>query len=101
MKRFLTLLLILLLFCGGTSAETVARQINAPETYQAAYYSNTGRTKITVDATVHVPDVESIPTYAVTMSSRILPLETYDFPCDSQLTIDAIDGTVIDRNYGY
>lgn len=67
MKRFLTLLLILLLFCGGTSAETVARQINAPETYQAAYYSNTGRTKITVDATVHVPDVESIPTYAVTV----------------------------------
>ncbi len=32
---------------------------------------------------------------------RILPLTTYDWPCHSQMTIDAIDGTVIDRSYGY
>lgn len=32
---------------------------------------------------------------------RILPLATYDWPCWSLMTIDAIDGTVIDRNYGY
>lgn len=32
---------------------------------------------------------------------RILPRETYDWPCYSLMTIDAIDGTVIDRSYGY
>ena len=35
------------------------------------------------------------------MGSRILPLATYNYPCYSLLTIDAIDGTIIDRNYGY
>ncbi|MBQ4640837.1 MAG: hypothetical protein IJB69_10050, partial [Clostridia bacterium] len=35
------------------------------------------------------------------IGSRILPLETYDVPCYSLMTIDAVDGTIIDRNYGY
>lgn len=35
------------------------------------------------------------------MGWRILPRATYDSPCYSLMTIDAIDGTVIDRNYGY
>ncbi len=35
------------------------------------------------------------------IGARILPRETYDWPCYSLMTIDAIDGTVIDRSYGY
>ena len=35
------------------------------------------------------------------MGNHILPLATYDFPCYSLLTIDAIDDTIIDRNYEY
>lgn len=68
MKRLLSLVLvccILLPLCA--SAETIKEQINAPETCQAEYFSNTGRTKITVDAAVYVPEVERIPTYAVTV----------------------------------
>lgn len=66
MKRLLAMICALLLpVCAG--AETIARQIGAPESYQAEYYSNTGRTKITVDAAVYVPDVENIATYAVTV----------------------------------
>lgn len=68
MKRLLSLVLvccILLPLCAR--AETIKEQINAPETCQAEYFSNTGRTKITVDAAVYVPEVERIPTYAVTV----------------------------------
>lgn len=66
MKKLMASLFALLLpLCAG--AETLSHQINAPETYQAKYQSNTGRTSITVDASVYVPDVESIPTYAVTI----------------------------------
>ena len=68
MKRLLSLVLvccILLPLCA--SAETIKEQINAPETCQAEYFSNTGRTKITVDAAVYVPEGERIPTYAVTV----------------------------------
>ena len=66
MKKMLALLLALMLpVCAG--AETIAQQINAPSTYQAEYQSNTGRTKITVDAAVYVPEVDVIPTYAVSV----------------------------------
>lgn len=66
MKKIIALFFALLLpLCAG--AETIAQQISAPETYQAEYCSNTKRTKITVDATVYVPDVEIIPTYAVSV----------------------------------
>ena len=56
MKKIISLVLmccILLPLCA--SAETIREQINAPETCQAEYFSNTGRTKITVDAAVNVP----------------------------------------------
>ncbi len=66
MKRLLAFICALLLpVCAG--AETIARQIGAPQTCQAEYYSNTGRTKVTVDAAVYVPEVENIATYAVTI----------------------------------
>lgn len=67
MKRFVACLLVLVLFACSAGAETIADRIGAPEAYQAEYQSNTGRTRITVDASVYVPDVESIPTYAVTV----------------------------------
>lgn len=35
------------------------------------------------------------------MGVRIHPLGNIDWPCYSLLTIDAVDGTIIDRNYGY
>ena len=64
MKKLIALLLALMLpLCA--SAETIREQVNAPETYEATYYSNTKRTKITVDAQIIVPDVEQIPLYAV------------------------------------
>lgn len=66
MKRVFVFFLLLLLVCHSAGAETIAQQIGAPETCQAAYDSNTGRTKITVDAAVRVPEVDVIPTYAVT-----------------------------------
>ena len=132
MKRIFAFLLVLTLLCPVALAD-VQSQVNAPETFQAEYSSNSGRTKITVNATVYIPKVEIIPTYAVTVrdftvdegihltqllrpdqtwnrwsSERDLPYdamrESYagaNNPCYSLLTIDAIDGTIIDRNYGY
>lgn len=35
------------------------------------------------------------------IGTRVHPLTTVDWPCYSLLTIDAVDGTIIDRNYGY
>lgn len=68
MKRLFSWILIgclLLPLCA--SAESIKDQINAPDTYQAEYQSNSGRTRITVDAAIYVPDVEVVPTYAVTV----------------------------------
>lgn len=64
MKRLLAIICALLL-PACACAETIAQQIGAPEIYQAEYASNTGRTKVTVDAKVYVPAVERIATYAV------------------------------------
>ena len=103
MRRLLASLLVLLLFCGGAEAETIARQINAPETCRAEYFSNTGRTKITVDATVHVPEVERIPTYAVTvrdftveegirLTKLLQPDQTWErWPGEQDLPYDEMD----------
>lgn len=68
MKRLLSLVLmccILLPLCAG--AETIRDQLNAPDTYQNTFQSNSGRTLVEVNASVYVPEVESIPIYAVTV----------------------------------
>ena len=39
--------------------------VNAPAHVEEIYYSNTGKTIITVDASVEIPQAESIPVYAV------------------------------------
>lgn len=73
MKRFLLLVLVgCFLLPLAASAETIAHQVGAPESFQASYYSNTGKTAVLVDAAVYVPDVERISTYAVTGRDFIL-----------------------------
>ena len=66
MKRLLSLVLmccILLPLCA--SAETIAQQVNAPDRYQATYYSNTGKTEILINAVVHIPNTDHVNTYEV------------------------------------
>lgn len=67
MKRLLSLVLmccILLPLCA--SAEPIRDQIGAPDTYQNTFQSNSGRTRITVDAAIYVPDASSVNVYEVT-----------------------------------
>ncbi len=65
MKRCFSALLILCLLMSTACADTLREQLDAPATYQATYFSNTGNTTILVDAAVYVPDVSRISTYAV------------------------------------
>ena len=64
MKRLLCLLLALCLPMTAL-AETVAERIGAPESWQGECQSNTGKTRVFVDMTVQVPEVEAIPIWAV------------------------------------
>ena len=72
MKRLLCLLLILCLPATAL-AETIAERIGAPETWQGEFQSNTGRSHIYVDMTVEVPNMDSVPIFAV--RSRTISLE--------------------------
>lgn len=64
MKRLLAIFCALLLpVCAG--AESIRQQVNAPDRYQASYYSNTGKTEILVDAVVYIPDTDHVSTYEV------------------------------------
>ena len=64
MRRLLCLLLALCLPMTAL-ADTVAERIGAPETWQGECQSNTGKTRVFVDMTVQVPEVEAIPIWAV------------------------------------
>lgn len=64
MKRLLCLLLFMLLPMSAL-ADTIAERIGVPETWQGECQSNTGKTRVLVDMTVQVPDVEAIPIWAV------------------------------------
>ena len=64
MKCLLALLLALCLPASAL-AETVAVRIGAPETWQGEFTTNTGKSHIYVDMTVQIPDVETIPIWAV------------------------------------
>ena len=66
MKRFIACLLVLLLFACPASAETLADRLGAPSHVEDAFKSNTGKTVITVDAEVFVPDADRVPVYSVT-----------------------------------
>lgn len=67
LKRFFTALLAITLYAVPAGAVSVREQTEAPWSYQNTYYSNTSRTAVTVDASVYVPEVEEIPSYAVTV----------------------------------
>ena len=54
---------LLLAMCGVPAL--AASAVNAPAHVNDTYYSNTGKTIITVDASVEIPQVECIPVYAV------------------------------------
>lgn len=61
MKRLLSLVLMCCFFlplCAG--AETIKDQVASPDTIQTTFSSNTGKTVITIDAVVHMPEVEEV-----------------------------------------
>ena len=64
MKRLFALLLILCLPITAF-ADTLAERIGAPETWEGEFATNTGKSRIHVNMTVQVPDVEAIPIWAV------------------------------------
>lgn len=79
MKRLLCLLLALCLPAYAL-AETVAERVGAPETWQGECQSNTGKTRVFVDMTVQVPEVEAIPIWAV--KERIFSVEEITHAAD-------------------
>lgn len=64
MKRLFAIIFALLLPVSIASAD-IASRIYAPAQIQAVFISNTGKTIITVNASVEIPRVENIPVYAV------------------------------------
>ena len=62
MKRLIALILCLIfLFSLTASAQSVPEQVQAPEHVQGTYQSPTGRTTVSLDAQVVVPQVEAMP----------------------------------------
>ena len=59
MRKLLVFMLICTLLCPAALAD-VQSQINSPTNYNAVWQSNTGKTIITVDAVVEVPDVQEM-----------------------------------------
>ena len=72
MKRILTFLLALTLFCSAALAD-IQSQVNAPAHATDTFQSNTGKTVISIDADITVPNVDKIPIYLV--SPRLFTAE--------------------------
>ena len=68
MKKTLSLFLIFCLLLPGIALADVRSEVNAPTAYSAVWQSNTGKTIITVDAAVEVPNVQRM--MIVTASQR-------------------------------
>ncbi len=66
MKRIISFLLVCLLLTGTALAVTVREQVSAPAQVPDACQSNTGKTRITIDAAVHVPDAAQMYLIPVT-----------------------------------
>ena len=62
MKRILAFMLALLLLCPSALAD-VQSQVSAPSTYNAVWQSNTGKTIITIDAVVEIPNTHQMMVY--------------------------------------
>ena len=58
MKRILSIILTLSLLLPGIALADVQSEVSAPAAYHAVWQSNTGKTIITVDAAVEVPNVQ-------------------------------------------
>ena len=63
------LLLVLTLFCPSALAETIRQQVNAPESLQDTFTSNTGRMTIDIKADVIVPDISTL--YEIDVTPRL------------------------------
>lgn len=63
MKRIICLLLALLLLVGSASAESLKKTLGVPDHVDLSFTTSTGKTAITIDALVEMPDVESVTTY--------------------------------------
>ncbi len=65
MKRLMLLMLAACCLMAAAHAQTVPEQVAAPLHAQSTWYSPTGRTTISLDAQVLVPDVDSMPVVEV------------------------------------
>lgn len=72
MKRMLAFLLALLLLCPAALAD-VQSQVKAPAHVTDTFQSNAGKTVVSIDADVTVPNVDKIPIYLV--SPRLFTAE--------------------------
>ena len=85
MKQLLCLLLALCLPLTAL-ADTVAERVNAPETWQGEFQSNTGLTHVYVDMTIEVPEVDAFPIYAV--EPRVFSMEDVTIAANQYLGED-------------
>lgn len=69
MKRTFAFLLVLMLLCPSALAETIRQQVNAPESLQDTFTSNTGRMTIDIKADVIVPDISTL--YEIDVTPRL------------------------------
>ena len=67
MKHYIACIFAMLVFACSASAESLQERVNAPTQVQTIFTSNTGKTIVTVDAAVIVPDTNEIPVYSVTV----------------------------------
>lgn len=65
MKRLIGLLIALLLFISSASAESLKMTLGVPGHVDLSFSTSTGKTTITIDAVVEMPDVESVTTYGL------------------------------------
>ena len=66
MKRILVFALICAFLCPSALAD-VQSQVNAPATYEAVWQSNTGKTIVTVQAAVEIPDWQQMMVYPASL----------------------------------
>ena len=72
MKRLLVFALVCALLCPAALAD-VQSQVNAPAHVTDTFQSNTGKTVVSIDADVTVPNVDKIPIYLI--SPRLFSAE--------------------------
>lgn len=63
MKRLICLIAALLTVAGSASADSLKTTLGVPDHAQLSFTTSTGKTSITIDAVVEMPDVASVTTY--------------------------------------